>query len=57
MGRLYTSVEIANWLLEKNITILCTAQIVRVGFSEEIFDTKNGEVLSKTCHFEKDKKI
>ena len=57
MGRLYTSAEIANWLLEKNITILCTVQIVRVGFPEEVFDTKNGEVLSKTCHFEKDKKI
>ena len=57
MACLYTSVEIANWLLEKNITILGTVQIVRVGFPEEVFDTKNVEVLSKTCHFEKNKKI
>ena len=25
-------------------------------FSEKVFDTKNREVLSKTCHFEKDQK-
>ena len=56
MDRLYTSVKIANWLLQKNITIVRTAQKGRVGFPEEVFDTKNREVLSKTCHFEKDKK-
>ena len=55
--RLYTSAEIANWLLEKNLTIVGTVQKGRVGFPEEVFDTKNHEVLSKTCHFEKDKKI
>ena len=38
MGRLYTSVEIASWLLGKNITVLCTVQIVRVGFPEEVFE-------------------
>ena len=27
-----------------------------MGFPEDVFDTKNREVLSKTCHFEKDKK-
>ena len=56
MDRLYTSVEITNWLLEKNITIVGTVQKGRVGFSEEVFDTKNREVLSKTCHFGKDRK-
>ena len=56
MDCLYTSVEIANWLVEKNITIVGTVQKVRVGFPEDVFDTKNREVLSKTCHFEKDKK-
>ena len=56
MDRLYTSVEIANWLLEKNITIVGTVRKVRVGFPEEAFDTENREVLNKTCHFEKDKK-
>ena len=56
MDRLYTSVEITNWLLEKNITIVGTVQKGRVDFPEEVFETKNREVLSKTCHFEKDKK-
>ena len=40
MGRLYTSVEIG---LKKE-------------FWSEVFDTKNREVLSKTCDFEIDKK-
>ena len=53
MDRLYTSVEIASWLLQKNITIVGTVQKGRVGFPEEVFDTKNREVLSKTCYFEK----
>ena len=53
MDRLYTSVEIAHWLLEKNITVIGTVQKGRVGFPEEVFDTKNREVLSKTCYFEK----
>ena len=48
MDRLYTSVEITNWLLEKNITIVGTVQKGRVGFPEEVFDTKIREVLSKT---------
>ena len=56
MDRLYTSVEIANWLLEKNITIVGTVRKVRVGFPEEAFDIENREVLNKTCHFGKDKK-
>ena len=56
MDRFYTSVEIANWLLEKNLAIVGTVQKGRVGFPEEIFDTKIREVLRKTCQFEKDKK-
>ena len=56
MDRLYISVEIANWLLEKNIAIVGVVQKGRVGFPREVFDTKSREVLSKTCHFEKNKK-
>ena len=56
MDRLYTSVEIADWLLEKDITIVGTVQNGRLGFPEEVFDAKNHEVLKKTCHFEKNKK-
>ena len=57
MDRLYTSVEIASWLLEKNMTIVGTVQKGRVRFPEEVFDTKNREMLSKTCHYEKIKRI
>ena len=57
MDRLYTSVEIASWLLEKNMTIVGTVQKGRVGFPKEVFDTKNREMLSKTCHYEKIKRI
>ena len=57
MDRLYTSVEIINWLLEKNIAIAVTVQKGRVGFPEEVFDTKNREVISKTCGLEKDKNV
>ena len=56
MDRLYTSAEIANQLLEKDITIVGTVQKGKMGFPEEVFDTKNREVLRKTYHFEKDKK-
>ena len=40
MDCLYTSVEIADWLLEKNITIIGTVEKGRVGFPEEVFDAK-----------------
>ena len=43
-------------LLEKNITIVGTVQKGSMGFPEEVFDTKNSERLSKTCHFERYKK-
>ena len=53
INRLYTIVEIANWLVEKNMTVVGTVQKGRVGFPEEVFDAKNREMLSKTCYFEK----
>ena len=56
MDLLYIIVEIANWLLEENITIVGTAQNGRVGFPEKVFDIKNHEVWGKTFHFEKHKK-
>ena len=56
MDRLYTSVEITDWILEKDITIVGTVEKGRVGFPEEVFGTKNHEVLNKTGHFEKNKK-
>ena len=56
MDRLYTSVETANWLFEKKITIVGTVRKGRVGFPEELFDTKNREVLSKLVTLRKVKK-
>ena len=42
--------------LRKKISIVGTVQKVRVGFPEEVFDTKIREVLRKPYHFEKYKK-
>ena len=57
MDRLYTIVEIADWLLEKDITIVGTVQKGSVGFPEDVFDTKNHEVLNKLVILKKIKKI
>ena len=54
--RLYTSTECVNWLLDQNITTVGTVQKGRQGIPDELFDTTNREIFSKTCHFEKDKK-
>ena len=54
--RLYTSIECANWLLDQNITTVGTVQKGRQGIPDELFDTTNREIFSKTCHFEKGKK-
>ena len=53
MDCLYTSVEIANWLLEKNITIVGTVQKGRVGFPGKVFHRKNRlkKVLNKNLSF------
>ena len=40
MDRLYTSVEIANWLLEKNITIVGTVRKVRGVFLKKLLVQK-----------------
>ena len=46
MDRLYNSISLANWLLEKNITCVGTLNNNRVGIPVEIKDVKNrGELL------------
>ena len=55
--RLYTSIKCANWLLDQNITTVGTVQKGRQGIPDELFDTTNREIFSKTCHFENNKKI
>ena len=54
--RLYTSIEPANWSLGQNIISVGTLQKDRVGIPQQVFDTNDCEVLSKTCHFKKEKK-
>ena len=54
--RLYTSFEVANWLLARDITTLGTLQKRGQGIPSELFDTKDRDEFSATCHFEKDKK-
>ena len=56
IDRLYTNIECANWLLDQNITTVGTVQKGKQGIADELFDTTNREIFSKTCHFKKDKK-
>ena len=56
MGRLYTSISTANWLLEKNIIIVGTLMTNRRGIPEEIKIVTNREEFSQTIHFEEGKK-
>ena len=56
MDRLYTSFEIANWLLEKNITMIGTFQANRVGIPPLIKDVNNREILSNEIYWEDDGK-
>ena len=56
MDRLYTSIPMANWLLEKNITVVGTLMTNRRGIPDEIKVTNNREEFSQTIHFEEGKK-
>ena len=50
--RLYTSVPLAKWLLDQDITTVGTLNIVRIGIPDELKDTKCGENFCVTCHIE-----
>ena len=52
--RLYTSISIALWLYEKNITCLGTMQMNRKGVPAEMKDFKNREDLSTEIYWQKD---
>ena len=54
MDRLYSSFEIANWLLTNYITMVGTLQKNRVGIPTEITETKGKEILSSETYWEKD---
>ena len=48
--RLYTSISLANWLLERGITTVGTLNTNRIGIPDEIKQTKDPEEFSATCH-------
>lgn len=48
--RLYTSVPLAKWLLERNITTVGTVQKGRQGIPQELFDVQGRENFSVTYH-------
>ena len=50
--RLYTSIPLANWLLEHDITILGTLNTLRHGIPDELKKQNEREEFSTTCHFE-----
>ena len=50
---LFTSIESTNWLLDHGIA---TAAEREKQSTTELFDTRNRDIFSSTCHFEKEKK-
>ena len=48
--RLYTSISLANWLLERGITTVGTFNTNRIGIPDEIKETKDREEFTATCH-------
>lgn len=52
MDRLYTSIPIARWLLQRGITMVGTMQINRVGIPAEIKDVSQREPLSSEIYWE-----
>ena len=48
--RLYMSISLANWLLERGITTVGTLNTNRIGIPDEIKQTKDREEFSATCH-------
>ena len=52
IDRLYTSVPLAKWLLDRDITTVEKLNTVRIGTPDELRDTKCRENFSVTCHVE-----
>ena len=50
--RLYTSIPLAKWLLEKRITCIGTMQLNRKGIPDELKETKNRELLSSEIYWD-----
>jgi len=56
MHRLYTSFKIADWLLQKSITMVGTFQLNRVGIPAELKKTDSREILSSEVYWQCDGK-
>ena len=54
--RLYTSISLANWLLEWNITTVGTVNTTRIGILDELKTATDRDEFSATCHFESKEK-
>ena len=52
MDRLYTSFKIADWLLQKHITMVGTFQLNRVGIPAELKQVHNRELLSTEVYWQ-----
>ena len=50
--RLYTSIPLAKWLLEKRITCIGTVQLNTKGIPDEVKETKNRGLLSSEIHWD-----
>lgn len=55
MDRLYTSFELVEWMLDKNITVVGTLMSNRRGIPSEIKSIVNRENNSYKCFWEKEK--
>ena len=56
LDRLYSSISIANWLLEKKITMIGTMMTNRHGIPDEIRMVRRGKVLAFPCITKQKKK-
>ena len=49
---MYTSIALANWLMENNITTVGTLNTTRTGVPDELKKAEGRDEFSATCHFE-----
>ena len=54
MDRLYTSMPLANWLFDFNITNVGTLNLNHTGIPYELKNPKDKEEFSGTCHFKRE---
>ena len=55
--RLYSSIPLAKWLLEKRITCIGTMQLKRKGISDKLKELKNRELLSSEIYWDEDSSL